>query len=46
VRKHVKYKAHDGQNECKTGDTVLIIEARPMSKEKRWRILEILERAK
>ncbi len=46
VRKHVKYKAHDEQNECKTGDTVLIIEARPMSKEKRWRILEILERAK
>lgn len=46
VRKHVKHKAHDEQNECKTGDTVLIIEARPMSKEKRWRILEILERAK
>jgi small subunit ribosomal protein S17 len=46
VRKHVKYKAHDEQNECKTGDTVLIIEARPMSREKRWRILEILERAK
>jgi small subunit ribosomal protein S17 len=46
VRKHVKYKAHDEQNECKAGDTVLIIEARPMSKEKRWRILEILERAK
>jgi small subunit ribosomal protein S17 len=46
VRKHVKYKAQDEQNECKTGDTVLIIEARPMSKEKRWRILEILERAK
>ena len=46
VRKHVKYKAHDEQNECKTGDTVLIIEARPLSKEKRWRMLEILERAK
>jgi small subunit ribosomal protein S17 len=46
VRKHVKYKAHDEKNECKTGDTVLIIEARPMSKEKRWRILEILEKAK
>jgi small subunit ribosomal protein S17 len=42
----VKYKAHDEQNECKTGDTVLIIEARPLSKEKRWRMLEILERAK
>ena len=46
VRKHVKYKAHDEQNQCKTGDTVLIIEARPMSKDKRWRMLEILERAK
>ena len=46
VRKHVKYKAHDEQNQCKAGDTVLIIEARPMSKEKRWRMLEILERAK
>ena len=38
VRKHVKYKAHDEQNECKAGDTVLIIEARPLSKEKRWRL--------
>jgi len=46
VRKHVKYKAHDKQNECKAGDIVLIIEARPLSKEKRWRMLEILERAK
>jgi small subunit ribosomal protein S17 len=46
VRKHVKYKAHDEKNECKAGDTVLIIEARPRSKEKRWRMLEILERAK
>jgi small subunit ribosomal protein S17 len=46
VRKHVKYKAHDEQNQCKTGDTVLIIEARPMSKDKRWRMIEILERAK
>ncbi|KAF0158635.1 MAG: 30S ribosomal protein S17 [Smithellaceae bacterium] len=46
VRRHDKYKAHDEQNQCKTGDTVLIIEARPMSKDKRWRMLEILERAK
>jgi small subunit ribosomal protein S17 len=46
VRKQVKYKAHDEKNQCKVGDTVLIIEARPMSKEKRWRMLEILERAK
>jgi len=46
VRRHVKYKAHDEQNQCKMGDTVLIIEARPMSKDKRWRMLEILEKAK
>jgi small subunit ribosomal protein S17 len=46
VRKHMKYKAHDEQNQCKFGDTVLIIEARPLSKEKRWRMLEILEKAK
>jgi len=46
VRRHVKYKAHDEKNECKAGDTVVIIEARPMSKDKRWRMLEILERAK
>ena len=46
VRRHDKYKAHDEQNQCKTGDTVLIIEARPMSKDKRWRMMEILERAK
>ncbi len=46
VRRHVKYKAHDEQNQCRMGDTVLIIEARPQSKEKRWRMLEILEKAK
>jgi small subunit ribosomal protein S17 len=46
VRKHVKYKAHDEQNLSKLGDTVLIIESRPLSKEKRWRMLEILEKAK
>jgi small subunit ribosomal protein S17 len=46
VRKHMKYKAHDEQNQSKLGDTVLIIESRPLSKEKRWRMLEILEKAK
>ena len=46
VRKHVKYKAHDEQNQSKLGDTVLIVESRPLSKEKRWRMLEILEKAK
>ena len=46
VRRHVKYKAHDEQNQCKSGDTVLIIESRPMSKDKRWRMLEILAKSK
>ena len=46
VRKHVKYKAHDEQNLCKEGDIVRIIECRPISKDKRWRILEIVEKAK
>ena len=46
VRKHVKYKAHDEKNQSKVGDTVLIIESRPLSKEKHWRMLEILEKAK
>jgi small subunit ribosomal protein S17 len=46
VRKHIKYKAHDENNQSKLGDTVLIIESRPLSKEKRWRMLEILEKAK
>ena len=46
VRKHVKYKAHDEKNQCKVGDTVMIIETRPLSKEKRWRMLEILDKAK
>jgi len=46
IKRYVKYKAHDELNQCKLGDTVLIIEARPLSKEKRWRMLEILEKAK
>ncbi|HUN55952.1 MAG TPA: 30S ribosomal protein S17 [Smithella sp.] len=46
VRKHLKYKAHDENNQSKLGDTVLIIESRPLSKEKRWRMLEILDKAK
>ena len=41
-----KVKAHDEHNECQTGDLVRVIEARPISKEKRWRLLEILEKAK
>lgn len=46
VRKHVKYKAHDESNLCGIGDTVEIVESRPLSREKRWRVREILEKAK
>ena len=45
IRKRTKVKAHDEKNECHTGDKVLLIETRPLSKEKRWRVKEILERA-
>ena len=41
-----KVKAHDESNECKIGDTVRVIECRPLSRDKRWRLLEILERAR
>jgi small subunit ribosomal protein S17 len=46
VRKSVRFKAHDERNEAKAGDTVRIMETRPMSRDKRWRLLEIVERAK
>lgn len=46
IRRHVKYKAHDETNECRVGDRVLIAESRPLSKEKRWRVRQILEKAK
>ncbi len=45
IRRAVKYKAHDEKNECKPGDTVKIIETRPLSKEKRWRVTEIITRS-
>ncbi len=45
IRKGVKYMAHDENNTCSVGDTVLIEECRPLSKNKRWRVLSILERA-
>ncbi len=41
-----RYKAHDETNACNIGDTVRIVETRPMSKEKRWRVAETLEKAK
>lgn len=46
VKKTVKLKAHDEKNECGTGDTVKIMETRPLSKDKRWRLVEIIEKAK
>lgn len=45
VRKTRKFKAHDEENSCRIGDKVRIMETRPLSKEKRWRVVEILERA-
>lgn len=46
VKTTKKYKAHDEKNECQIGDKVRIMETRPLSKEKRWRVTEILEKAK
>ena len=46
VNKTKKYHAHDEKNECNIGDTVKLMETRPLSKMKRWRLVEIIERAK
>ena len=46
VRKSTRYKAHDERNEANVGDVVRIVECRPMSREKRWRLVEVVERAK
>ena len=46
VSKTKKYYAHDENNDCHIGDTVSIMETRPLSKNKRWRLVEIIERAK
>ncbi|MDR0804885.1 MAG: 30S ribosomal protein S17 [Oscillospiraceae bacterium] len=46
IKRTIKFKAHDENNEAGTGDTVRIMETRPLSKEKRWRLIEILEKAK
>jgi small subunit ribosomal protein S17 len=43
LRRIKKYKAHDEKNECQVGDQVRIIESRPLSREKRWRVVEIVE---
>ncbi len=46
INKSIKLKAHDENNECGIGDTVKIMECRPLSKDKRWRLVEIVEKAK
>jgi len=46
IKRTYKLKAHDENNECKTGDRVRVMETRPLSKDKRWRLVEIIEKAK
>ena len=46
IKRTTKFKAHDENNECKIGDRVKIMETRPLSKDKRWRLVEIIEKAK
>ena len=46
VKETYKLKAHDENNECRVGDRVEVMETRPLSKDKRWRVIEILEKAK
>ncbi|HEY6010973.1 MAG TPA: 30S ribosomal protein S17 [Nitrospirota bacterium] len=45
IKRTTKFKVHDEKNECKVGDVVRFIETRPLSKEKRWKVLEIVEKA-
>ena len=46
IKRTVKFKAHDENNECGIGDRVMIMECRPLSKDKRWRLVQIMEKAK
>ena len=46
IKRTVKLKAHDENNECRVGDRVRVMETRPLSKDKRWRVVEIVEKAK
>ena len=46
IKKTYKLKAHDEKNECNVGDTVKVMETRPLSKDKRWRLVEVMENAK
>lgn len=45
IKRTIKYKAHDEENTCKIGDKVKIMETRPLSKEKRWRVVQVIEKA-
>jgi len=45
IKRTKKYKAHDEENACQTGDKVKIMETRPLSKEKRWRVVQVIEKA-
>jgi len=46
IKRTYKLKAHDEENECTAGDTVRVMETRPLSREKRWRLIEVIEKAK
>ena len=46
VRRRAKFKVHDEKNECRVGDTIRFMETRPLSKDKRWRFIEVIERAR
>lgn len=46
IRKSKKFKAHDQDNQCRVGDKVLIMETRPLSRDKRWRVAKVLEKTK
>ena len=46
VKRTYKLKAHDEKNECNIGDTVRVVETRPLSKDKRWRLVQVIEKAK
>ena len=46
IKRTVRLKAHDDNNECRVGDRVRVMETRPLSKDKRWRVVEIVEKAK
>ncbi len=46
IKRTYKLKAHDEKNECRIGDTVKVMECRPLSKDKRWRLIEVVEKAK